>query len=110
MKNDPHKPGYAGDKNFPQIVRTGEQEGKRPAAFLPSVMKEEPQQFQPPTANTTEPGPRCLTITEAADVIGVDTFTMLSFIQRGRMNPTRSPSGEIMVPECELATLMEKGR
>jgi predicted site-specific integrase-resolvase len=51
-----------------------------------------------------------LTITQAADAIGVDSFTMLSFIQRGKVNPTRSLSGEIMVPESELATLMEKGR
>jgi predicted site-specific integrase-resolvase len=73
-------------------------------------MNEETQQFQPPTANTAEPGSRCLTITQAAEAIGVDSFTMLSFIQRGKVNPTRSPSGEIMVPESELATLIEKGR
>jgi predicted site-specific integrase-resolvase len=51
-----------------------------------------------------------LTITQAADAIGVDSFTMLCFIQRGEVNPARSPSGEIMVPKSELATLMEKGR
>jgi hypothetical protein len=72
-------------------------------------MNEESQQFEPPTANTTEPGSRCLTIAQAADAIGVDSFTMLSFIQCGKVNPTRSPSGEIMVPESELALLMKKG-
>jgi len=73
-------------------------------------MNEESQQFVPPTANATEPGSRCLTITQAADAIGVDSFTMLSFIQRGKANLTRSPSGEILVMESELATLMEKGQ
>jgi predicted site-specific integrase-resolvase len=73
-------------------------------------MNEESQQFEAPTANATEPGSRCLTIAQAADAIGVDSFTMLSFIQRGKVNPTRSPSGEIMLTESELATLTEKGQ
>ena len=51
-----------------------------------------------------------LTINEAADSIGVDSFTMLSLIQRGKVNPTRSPSGEITVTESELTKLTEKGR
>lgn len=51
-----------------------------------------------------------LTITQAAEAMGVDTFTMLGFIQRGTINSTRSQSGEITVPESELAKLMENGR
>lgn len=50
-----------------------------------------------------------LTINEAADSIGVDFFTMLSLIQRGKVNPTRSPSGEITVTDSELAKLTKKG-
>jgi predicted site-specific integrase-resolvase len=49
-----------------------------------------------------------LTVNEAADAIGVDSFTMLSFIQRGRVNPTRLPSGEVTVPENEVARLTER--
>jgi predicted site-specific integrase-resolvase len=73
-------------------------------------MNEEPQQIQPPTSNTTAPASQQLTITQAADAIGADLFTMTSFIQRGKVNPTRSPSGEILLPESELAKLTEKGR
>ena len=51
-----------------------------------------------------------LTVSEAAYTIGVDSFTILGLIQRGRVNPTRSPSGEIMVPKGELIGLLEKDR
>lgn len=54
--------------------------------------------------------PGRLTVNEAADAIGVDLFTMLSFIQRGKVNPTRSSSGEIMLVDSELTKLTEKGR
>jgi hypothetical protein len=35
---------------------------------------------------------------------------MLSFIQRGRVNPTRSSSGEVTVPESEVTKLTQRGR
>jgi predicted site-specific integrase-resolvase len=73
-------------------------------------MNEEPQETEPPMSNTTSPPSQQLTINQAADAIGVDVFTMLSLIQRGKVNPTRSPSGEIIVPEGELAKLTGKGR
>lgn len=66
--------------------------------------------MQPSIGDTTALTPCQLTVSEAADVIGVDSFTMLSFIQRGKVNPARSPSGEITVPESEMAKLTEKGR
>ncbi len=50
-----------------------------------------------------------LTIEEAARELGVDSFTVFSLIQRGRVNPDRASSGEITVPASELAKLMEKG-
>ena len=53
-------------------------------------------------------GERSSTVNEAAAAIGVDVFTMLSLIQRGKVNPGRSSSGEITIPEGELAKLMKK--
>jgi hypothetical protein len=72
-------------------------------------MNEEPLAIQPPADNSTASASRQLTVNEAADAIGVDSFTMLSFIQRGKVNPTRSPSGEVTVLERELAKLTERG-
>ena len=71
-------------------------------------MNKEPSAIQSPTDNATASGE--MTVNEAADVIGVDSFTMLSLIQRDKVNPTRSPSGEIMVPKGELTRLTQKGR
>lgn len=51
-----------------------------------------------------------LTVREAAQALGVDTFTVFSLIQRGKLIPARSRSGEITVPASELAKLTEKGR
>ncbi len=73
-------------------------------------MNDESPVIQPPTGSTTASGSNQLTVDQAADAIGVDSFTMLSFIQRGRVNPTRSPSGEVTVPESELSRLTERGR
>jgi predicted site-specific integrase-resolvase len=73
-------------------------------------MNEEQPAIQPPTGDTTASASRQLTVNEAADAVGVDSFTMLSFIQRGRVNPARSPSGEVTVPESELTKLTERGR
>jgi predicted site-specific integrase-resolvase len=73
-------------------------------------MNEDPPAIQRLTGSTTALTSRRLTVNEAADAIGVDSFTMLSFIQRGKVNPTRSPSGEVMVPESEVTKLTERGR
>ncbi|HUJ11146.1 MAG TPA: hypothetical protein VL171_14080 [Verrucomicrobiae bacterium] len=73
-------------------------------------MNEEPQHPQPSTANVTAPEPKQLSLNQAAAALGVDSFTMLSLIQRDKVHPARSPSGEITVPEVELTRLLKKGR
>jgi predicted site-specific integrase-resolvase len=73
-------------------------------------MNDESSMIQPPTGGKTASTSNQLTVDQAADAIGVDSFTMLSFIQRGKVNPTRSPSGEVTVPESEVAKLTERGR
>jgi hypothetical protein len=79
-------------------------------ASSPPVMNEERQQNQPSTGNTMASTSVQLTVNEAAYAIGVDSFTILGLIQRGKLKPVRSPSGEIMVPKGELIRLIEKGR
>ncbi len=79
-------------------------------ASSPPVMNEERQQSQPSTGNTITSTSVQLTVSEAAYTIGVDSFTILGLIQRGKLKPERAPSGEIMVPKGELIRLIEKGR
>jgi hypothetical protein len=79
-------------------------------ASSPPVMNEERQPNQPSTGNTMASTSVQLTVNEAAYAIGVDSFTILGLIQRGKLKPVRSPSGEIMVPKGELIRLIEKGR
>jgi hypothetical protein len=92
-----------------KIVRTREQHPDRNAAFLPSHVMNEELGREPPTGTTGITTPEGLLLDDAAEALGVDSFTMLSLIQRGRINPTRSPSGEITVPTAELAMLTKKG-
>jgi len=40
----------------------------------------------------------------------LDSFTLLNLIQRDRLTVTRSPSGEITIPESELARLTGRER
>ena len=79
-------------------------------ASSPPAMNEERQQNQPSTGNTMASTSVQLTVNEAAYAIGVDSFTILGLIQHGKLNPARSPSGEIMVPKGELIGLLEKDR
>jgi len=46
-----------------------------------------------------------VSVPDAARALGLDSFTLLSLIQRGRVSVTRSTSGEITIPESELARL-----
>ena len=51
-----------------------------------------------------------ISVADGACVLGLDSFTIYSFIQRDRLTATRSPSGEIMIPETELARLAGRER
>jgi len=73
-------------------------------------MNEEPTQVAESGGDTSEPTEKQMTVNEAAYAIGVDSFTILGLIQRGKLKPARSPWGEIMVPKSELIRLIEKGR
>ena len=51
-----------------------------------------------------------VSVREAAQALGVDSFTLYSLIQRDRVIATRSPSGEITIAEAELARLTSRQR
>ena len=53
------------------------------------LMDDKPQDISQPTEASA------LTVSQAAETLGVDSFTVLTFIQEGRLNPGRSSSGEI---------------
>ena len=59
---------------------------------------------------THEAGEHRVSVADGAVMLGVDTFTLLGFIQRDRLTATRSASGEIMIPESELARLTNSER
>ena len=68
-------------------------------------MNEEPEQIKLHGEDASGPAVKQLPVNEAAQVLGVDAFTVFSLIQRGKITPARSPSGEITIPETELARL-----
>ena len=49
-----------------------------------------------------------VTTAEGASALGVDSFTVYSFIQRDRIRAIRSPSGEFNIPKSELARLAKR--
>ena len=49
-----------------------------------------------------------MTTAEGASALGVDSFTVYSFIQRDRIRAIRSPSGEFNIPKSELARLVKR--
>ena len=51
-----------------------------------------------------------VSVPDAARALGLDSFTLLSLIQRDRVSVTRSRSGEIMIPESDLARLTVRQR
>lgn len=90
------------------VVRPREQCGRGTVACLPIFMNEEPEQIKLHGEDASGPAGKQLTTGEAAEVLGVDAFTIFSLIQRGRISPARSPSGETTIPETELDRLTEK--
>ena len=74
------------------------------------TMNEEPNQFPQSGGNASEPVTKQLTVNEAAQALGVDSFTVFNLIQRDKVIPSRSSAGEITLPVSELAKLTKKGR
>lgn len=47
-------------------------------------------------------------IDKAARAIGLDVYTLYTFIQRGRVEAGFSPSGEFVIPNSEVERLAKK--
>ncbi len=74
------------------------------------ITNQDPNPFPPLAEDATASAQESLTVSEAAQLLGVDSFTVLSLIQRGRVIPSRAPSGEITLARSELAKLRGEGR
>ena len=73
-------------------------------------MDKKSQQLQKHTRNIPASAPSQILVSRAAQALGVDTFTVLSLIQRDELVPTRASSGEITLPKSELIKLIGKRR
>ena len=72
-------------------------------------MNQEPPQNQLNGAEASEPAVKQLTVSEATQMLGVDSFTVVSLIQRDKLLPSRSLTGEIVLTPGELAKLTQEG-
>jgi predicted site-specific integrase-resolvase len=59
-------------------------------------------------AGPTEARPEGVPVAEAARHLGLDAFTVYTFIQRDRLRAVRAPSGEILVPQGDLVRLLRR--
>jgi excisionase family DNA binding protein len=59
-------------------------------------------------APTIPPPPERLaySVQEAADMLGVNYFSVYRLIQRGKLNPCRALRGKLLVPRAELLKLL----
>ena len=59
------------------------------------------------TQPTTPPPERlAYSIQEAADLLGVNYFSVYRLIQRGKLKPCRALRGKLLVPRAELLKLL----
>jgi len=67
-------------------------------------METVPQNNEPPS---TPPVERlAYSIQEAADMLGVNYFSVYRLIQRGKLKPCRALRGKLLVPRTELVKLL----
>ena len=59
-------------------------------------------------AQPTTPPPERLaySVQEAADMLGVNYFSVYRLIQRGKLKPCRALRGKLLVPRAELLKLL----
>jgi excisionase family DNA binding protein len=66
--------------------------------------------YQMETANaqtrTAEPDRLAYSLKEAADLLGVDYFSVYRLIQRGKLRACRALRGKLLVPRSELLRLL----
>jgi excisionase family DNA binding protein len=62
-------------------------------------------QSEPPASPTTER--LAYSVQEAADLLGVNYFSVYRLIQRGKIKPCRALRGKLLVPRTELVKLLK---
>ena len=67
---------------------------------MDAVPKTEP----PPTAASER---LAYSVQEAADLLGVNYFSVYRLIQRGKLKPCRALRGKLLVPRAELIKLLK---
>jgi len=67
-------------------------------------METTPKTETPP--NPTPPERLAYSIQEAADMLGVNYFSVYRLIQRGKLKPCRVLRGKLLVPRTELLKLL----
>jgi excisionase family DNA binding protein len=58
-------------------------------------------------AATTKPERLAYSVQEAADLLGVDYFSVYRLIQRGKLRACRAVRGKLLVPRSELLRLLK---
>lgn len=61
----------------------------------------------PPQPTATEPERLAYSVHEAADLLGVDYFSVYRLIQRGKLRACRALRGKLLVPRTELLRLLK---
>jgi len=56
--------------------------------------------------NPTPPERLAYSVQEAADMLGVNYFSVYRLIQRGKLKPCRALRGKLLVPRTELLKLL----
>jgi excisionase family DNA binding protein len=67
---------------------------------MENLTKTEEQPATPPTERLA------YSIQEAADMLGVNYFSVYRLIQRGKLKPCRALRGKLLVPRTELLKLL----
>jgi excisionase family DNA binding protein len=58
-------------------------------------------------ASTPDPERLAYSVQEAADLLGVDYFSVYRLIQRGKLRACRALRGKLLVPRTELLRLLK---
>ena len=61
----------------------------------------------PPQIPAAEPERLAYSLHEAADLLGVDYFSVYRLIQRGKLRACRALRGKLLVPRTELLRLLK---
>src|ERR1700730_13769211 len=77
------------------------------AAYSRYLMPTEALNLSPSSQAPVEPERLAYSLHEAADLLGVDYFSVYRLIQRGKLRACRALRGKLLVPRTELLRLLK---